>query len=87
MESKNENRAPPVQPPSDPPAKTEEFNFEEGPDYDDVREKFEIIAIKMDIHKNGILYLKEFVRFSLLVNGHIIGSHIEATWRASKRFH
>jgi hypothetical protein len=26
-----------------------------------VKEKFEIIAIQMDVHKNGVLYLKELV--------------------------
>ena len=38
----------------------EDFDFEYKED-DNVREKFEIIGIKMDIHKNGILYLKELV--------------------------
>jgi len=44
-----------------PDSKTDEFNFEDVKEHDDVREKFEIIAIKMDIHKNGVLYLKELV--------------------------
>ena len=39
----------------------EEFTFEEPDDYDSVREKFEILGIEMDIHKNGVLYLKELV--------------------------
>ncbi len=47
----------------DSPAKSveEEFDFEEAKDYDSVKEKFEIIGIKMDIHKSGVLYLKELV--------------------------
>ena len=44
-------------------AKADEFNFEGVQSYDSAREKFEIIAIKMDLHKNGVLYLKELVRF------------------------
>ena len=42
-------------------APLEEFNFEEGKDYDRTKEKFEIIGIKMDVHKSGVLYLKEMV--------------------------
>ena len=44
-------------------SKGDEFNFEGIQGYDSAREKFEIIAIKMDLHKNGVLYLKELVRF------------------------
>jgi hypothetical protein len=40
---------------------SEEFIFEEPEDYDWVKEKFEIMGIKMDIHKNGVLFLKELV--------------------------
>lgn len=40
---------------------TDDFKFEEPKEYDKIKEKFEIIAIQMDIHKNGILYLKELV--------------------------
>ncbi len=43
-------------------SKADEFNFEGIQGYDSAREKLEIIAIKMDIHKNGVLYLKELVR-------------------------
>ena len=39
----------------------DEFTFDEPDDYDQVKEKFEIVGIKMDIHKNGVLYLKELV--------------------------
>ncbi len=38
-----------------------DFSFEDT-ERDETRDKFEIIAIKMDIHKNGILYLKELVK-------------------------
>ena len=39
----------------------EDFNFDEDENTDNVREKIEIMAIKMDIHKNGLLYLNELV--------------------------
>ncbi len=42
---------------------TEDFDFE-CKEEDTIREKFEIIGIQMDFHKNGILYLKELVLFS-----------------------
>jgi len=45
---------------------SDEFIFEEPEDYDWVREKFEIMGIKMDIHKNGVLFLKELVFFTFL---------------------
>ena len=38
----------------------EDFLFDQ-PETDEAREKFEVIGIKMDLHKNGILYLKELV--------------------------
>ena len=38
----------------------QEFSFETH-EPDEVREIFEIVAIKMDIHKNGVLYLKRVV--------------------------
>ncbi len=49
---------------SDRSGDAEGFNFEEGKT-DEVREKFEIIGIKMDLHKNGTLYLKELVKLSM----------------------
>ncbi len=39
-----------------------QFSFEEPTESDTVREKFEILGIKMDVHKSGVLYLKELVR-------------------------
>ena len=50
--------------PEQPQNTADEFTFEEPEGYDLVREKFEILGIKMDIHKNGVLYLKELVHFS-----------------------
>lgn len=44
-----------------PTENTDEFIFEAPAEYDWVKEKFEIIGIKMDIHKNGVLFLKELV--------------------------
>jgi len=55
-----------------PVSKTEDFNFEGVQGYDSAREKFEIIAIKMDIHKNGVLYLKELVFFTIFILGFVI---------------
>ena len=43
-----------------PVKNSDDFNFEEG-NTDELMEKFEVIGIKMDIHKNGTLYLKELV--------------------------
>ena len=37
-----------------------DFEFEEG-EMDNIRERFEIMAIKMDVHKTGTLYLRELV--------------------------
>lgn len=42
------------------------FTFEEA-EQDSVREKFEVIGIKLNLHKNGTLYLKELVLLISLV--------------------
>lgn len=44
-----------------------DFSFEEGKT-DEIKEKFEVIGIQMDIHKNGTLYLKELVFYILFEN-------------------
>ena len=43
-----------------------DLHFEEN-DKKELTEKFEAIGAKIDIHKNGILYLKELVSFIILV--------------------
>lgn len=52
---------------------SDEFVFDIVDDYDWIKEQFEIIGIKMDIHKNGTLFLKELVTFIILI-GFIITS-------------
>ena len=61
MEAKTEEEGENSGSPAKSPSKADEFNFEGAQGYDSAREKFEILAIKMDLHKNGILYLKELV--------------------------
>ena len=58
---KTDNAKPNELPKPEGAPSSEEFVFEEPEDYDWVKEKFEIIGIKMDIHKNGVLFLKELV--------------------------
>ena len=54
-----------------------EFQIE---DKDDASEKFEILAMKMDLHKSGILFVNELV-YNLLVR--YARRHTSTTERAN----
>ena len=59
-----------------------EFDCKEG---DNVHELFEIIGIKMDLHKTGILYLKELVLLLISSNRYILATNAIQVGRISEK--